>query len=46
MSRYKTLFTGTRTVEWQDVPGASLYAAQYRTAGGQFEEDKSMVGKV
>ncbi|KAF8384533.1 hir-1 [Pristionchus pacificus] len=34
---------GTRTVEWQDVPGASLYAAQYRTAGGQFEEDKSML---
>ncbi|GMS81435.1 hypothetical protein PENTCL1PPCAC_3610, partial [Pristionchus entomophagus] len=34
---------GTRTVEWQDVTEASLYAAQYRPDNGQFDEDKSML---
>ncbi|GMR59875.1 hypothetical protein PMAYCL1PPCAC_30070 [Pristionchus mayeri] len=36
---------GTRTVEWQDVTGASIYAVQYRPAGGQFDEEKSMLSE-
>ncbi|GMT11524.1 hypothetical protein PFISCL1PPCAC_2821, partial [Pristionchus fissidentatus] len=34
---------GTRTVEWHDVLGASLYAAQYRAPTGKFDEEKAVL---